>query len=85
MCLGGACVEREEVKKKETREMFLSTSYDKEIRPMGSLVIQPCLGNQKKEEKNVKWRKGGENIVFNKFAARVANFQRVNWMSNVHW
>ena len=84
MCPGDACVEREEVKKKETREMFLSTrSYDKEIRPMGSLVIQPCLGNQKKEEKNVKWRKG-ENIVFNIFADRVANFQRVNWMSNVH-
>jgi hypothetical protein len=54
MCLGGACVEREEVKKKETRQMFLSTSYDKAIRPMGSLAIQPCLGNQKKEEKNVK-------------------------------
>jgi len=31
----------------------------------GTLVIQRCLGKQKKKEKNVKWRKEEKTPVFN--------------------
>ena len=52
---------------------------------MGTLVIQPCLGSQKKIEKMLNGKKKEKTPAFNEFAPRVLNFQRrANWMSNAH-
>ena len=46
---------------------------------MGTLVIQPCLGGQKKIEKMLNGKKKKKTPAFNEFAHIVLNFQqRVN-------
>jgi len=80
--------EREKQERERGKERNASHPVDtfhKEIRLMGTLVIQPCLGSQKKIEKMLNEKKKEKTPAFNEFAPRVLNFQRrANWMSNVH-
>ena len=78
-------LERERERGKECNASHPADTFHKEIRLMGTLVIQPCLGSQKKIEKMLNGKKKEKTPAFNEFAPRVLNFQRrANWMSNVH-
>jgi len=74
--------EREKQERERGKECNASHPVDtfhKEIRLMGTLVIQPCLGSQKKIEKMLNGKKKEKTPAFNEFAHIVLNFQqRVN-------